>query len=162
MPTDNPQKSSRRDTAIHFLRYGLPVFAVMAAIFAVSQMSADTISDSDASDIASNLFGQFTHEIAHFAVYFVLSALVMRWILAGNAPNNSVALEPAMLRSAGQKAVLLSVLYGISDEAHQWFIDGRSAQWLDVLIDGIGAVMGSAVYLSVFQAWRLQRSKSAR
>jgi VanZ family protein len=67
-----------------------------------------------------------------------------------------------MLRSAGQKAVLLSVLYGISDEAHQWFIDGRSAQWLDVLIDGIGAVMGSAVYLSVFQAWRLQRSKSAR
>jgi VanZ family protein len=162
MPTDNPQKSSGRDTAIHLLRYGLPVFAVMAAIFAVSQMSADTITDSAASDSASSLFGQYTDEVAHFVEYFVLSGLVMRWILAGNAPNTSATFDPAMLRSAGQKAVLISVLYGISDEAHQWFIDGRSVQFLDILIDSAGAVMGSAVYLSVFQAWRLQRSRSVQ
>ena len=66
-----------------------------------------------------------------------------------------------MLRSAGQKAVLLAVLYAISDEAHQWFIADRSVELLDLLIDGIGATMGSAVYLSVFQVWRLQRSRNS-
>ncbi len=132
---------------------------MMAAIFAVSQMSASTISDSSAADSATSVFGGFTDEIAHFAEYFVLSALVMRWILAVNVPSGTGELDPAMLRSAGQKATLLAVLYAISDETHQWFIDGRSAQLLDLLIDGVGAMMGTAVYLSVFQAWRLQRNK---
>ncbi len=159
MATETPKKSSRRATTTHFLRYGLPVFVVMAAIFTVSQMSAATIDDSSAYDSASGLFGQFTGEVAHFVEYFVLSALVMRWILAVKVPRDAGTLDPAMLRSAGQKAVALTVLYAISDEAHQWFVDGRSVELLDLLIDSVGAVMGSAVYLSVFQAWRLQRNR---
>jgi len=31
---------------------------------------------------------------------------------------------------------------------------------IDLLIDGLGAIMGSAVYMSVFQAWRLQKSRN--
>ncbi len=160
MSTESPQKSSGRDTTIHFLRYGLPVFLVMGGIFAVSQLSAATIDDSAAYDSASGIFGEFTTEVAHVAEFFVLSVLVMRWILAVKVPSNEGVLDPVLLRSSGQKAVALAVLYGISDEAHQWFIDGRSVELLDLLIDGVGAVMGSAVYLSVFQAWRLQRQRS--
>jgi VanZ family protein len=134
----------------------------MAAIFAVSQISGTTISDSSIQESASGIFGRFTNEIAHFIEYFVLSALVMRWILAVKVPSNSGKLDPIMLRASGQKAVALAVLYAISDEAHQWFVDDRSVELLDLLIDGIGAVMGSAVYLSVFQAWRLQRGRSGQ
>jgi VanZ family protein len=57
--------------------------------------------------------------------------------------------------------MLLAVLYAFSDEAHQWFIAERSVELIDLLIDGIGATMGSAVYLSVFQAWRLQKSRNS-
>lgn len=151
----SPDTPSGRDTTIHFLRYGLPVFLVMGGIFAVSQMSATTIDDS----AASGMFGKYTGEIAHFIEYFVLSALVLRWIFAVKATSNEGDLDPALVRSSGQKAVALTVLYAISDEAHQWFIDGRSVELIDLLIDAVGAVMGSAVYLSIFQAWRLQRQR---
>ena len=162
MSTESPEKSSGLDKTIHFVRYGLPVFAVMGAIFAVSQVSGATISDSSIQESASEVFGRYSNEIAHFIEFFVLSALVMRWILAVKVPSDAGELDPLMLRSAGQKAVLLAVLYAISDEAHQWFISDRSLELVDLLIDGIGAVMGSAVYLSVFQAWRLQRGRSGQ
>jgi VanZ family protein len=161
MSTESPEKPSGLDTTIHFVRYGLPVFAVMAAIFAVSQISGTTISDSSINESASGVTGRYTDEIAHFIEYFVLSALIMRWILAVKVPGNSGELDPIMLRSSGQKAMLLTVLFAISDEAHQWFTPDRSVELLDLLIDGIGAAIGSAVYLSVFQAWRLQRSRNS-
>lgn len=162
MSTESPEKPSGLDTTIHFIRYGLPVFAVMGAIFAVSQVSGATISESSIQESASRIFGRYSNEIAHFIEFFVLSALVMRWILAVKVPSDAGELDPLMLRSAGQRAVLLAVLYAISDEAHQWFISDRSLELVDLLIDGIGAVMGSAVYLSVFQAWRLQRGRSGQ
>ena len=161
MSTESPEKPSGIDTTIHFVRYGLPVFAVMAAIFAVSQVSGTTFGESSILESASGVVGRYTDELAHFIEYFVLSALIMRWILAVKVPSNSGDLDPVMLRSAGQKAVLLAVLYAISDEAHQWFIADRSVELLDLLIDGIGATVGSAVYLSVFQVWRLQRSRNS-
>ena len=82
MSTEAQKESSGLSTWIHFLRYGLPVFAVMAAIFAVSQMSPATIDDISAFDTASGLLGRYTGDIAHFAEYFVLSVLILRWILA--------------------------------------------------------------------------------
>ncbi len=46
-------------------------------------------------------------------------------------------------------AVLVPILYGISDEYHQSFIDGRSSELADVLADAFGAlVVSSAWFLS--------------
>ena len=161
MLTESPKKPSRLDKTTHFVRYGLPVFAVMAAIFAVSQISGTRIEESSIHESASGVVGPYTDELAHFIEFFVLSALIMRWILAVKVSSNSGRLDPIMLRSAGQKAMLLAVLYAFSDEGHQWFISNRSVELIDLLIDGIGATMGSAVYLSVFQAWRLQKSRNS-
>ncbi len=36
----------------------------------------------------------------------------------------------------------LGTLYAASDEFHQLFVEGRSGQWTDVMIDSIGVVMG--------------------
>ncbi len=163
MSTESPEKPSGLDKTIYFVRYGLPVFAVMAAIFAVSQITGTTIEESSIhkSALGIGVVGPYTDELAHFIEFFVLSALIMRWILAVKVPSNSGAVDPIMLRSTGQKAMLLAVLYAFSDEAHQWFIAERSVELIDLLIDGIGATMGSAVYLSVFQAWRLQKSRNS-
>ena len=158
MPTESTKPPSKLDTTVHFLRYGLPVFLVMGGIFALSQMPASTIDNS----AASGMLGRYTGEIAHFVEYFILAALVLRWIFAVTAPGNQDHLDPAFVRVSGQKAVVLTILYAISDEAHQWFIDGRSFELIDLAIDAGGAIVGSGVYLSIFQAWRLQRQQSCK
>jgi Predicted integral membrane protein len=53
-------------------------------------------------------------------------------------------------------ALLLAVLYAISDEFHQSFIAGRHSSWVDALvIDGCGAAFG------LFAGW-LVRKKSEK
>jgi VanZ family protein len=42
-------------------------------------------------------------------------------------------------------AFFASVIYGISDEPHQMFTQGREARFRDVIIDGFGA--GIIIYL---------------
>lgn len=44
-------------------------------------------------------------------------------------------------------ALLICVLYAISDEIHQHFVPGRGAQVKDVLIDSAGASVGIVGYL---------------
>ena len=39
-------------------------------------------------------------------------------------------------------AVVLCVLYSISDEVHQYFVPGRSAGVIDILIDTVGSSLG--------------------
>jgi VanZ family protein len=39
-------------------------------------------------------------------------------------------------------AIVIGVLYGISDEIHQYFVPGRFADWRDVLADAIGVSVG--------------------
>lgn len=39
-------------------------------------------------------------------------------------------------------AVLFAILYAMTDEFHQTFINGRSGNWTDVCIDGAGACLG--------------------
>ena len=38
--------------------------------------------------------------------------------------------------------LIVSLLYGLSDEFHQWFIPGRSATFGDVLADTLGGGFG--------------------
>ena len=40
-------------------------------------------------------------------------------------------------------AALLATLFGASDEFHQLFVAGRSADLLDLLADGVGSLLGA-------------------
>lgn len=40
-------------------------------------------------------------------------------------------------------AVLVSALFGVSDEIHQYFVPGRTAEVLDVVADAAGALVGA-------------------
>lgn len=46
-------------------------------------------------------------------------------------------------------SLFLSVIYSVSDEIHQLFSKGRSAEIRDVLIDSVGAIIGILLLLSV-------------
>lgn len=72
---------------------------------------------------------------AHFSIYALLGILLC--LLFGE------------YNITGRKGILLSVviamLYACSDELHQCFVDGRSGEIRDVLIDTAGAFVGCMV-----------------
>ena len=82
----------------------------------------------------------YIDKVAHFGAYAVLGAL-----LAFAADRSRTPLAAA---------VLLGVLYGASDEVHQMFVPGRSADVLDWCADAAGVL--AAVYL--YTLWRLRRA----
>ena len=102
-----------------------PVVLQMALIFVASSSSSP-----------DPLPGRFLDKVLHLAVYAVLGALIARALAGGRLVT--VTWRHAAL------AVLLSTLYGISDEWHQSFVPGRTPDPMDVLADLAGASAGAA------------------
>ena len=67
-------------------------------------------------------------KLAHFTEYFILGLLVYNLIYSN--------------QKKAYFAIIICVLYAISDEIHQLFVPGRSCQVLDVIIDSSGSLLG--------------------
>ncbi|MBF0491594.1 MAG: VanZ family protein [Deltaproteobacteria bacterium] len=63
-------------------------------------------------------------------------------------------------REAYAFAMLLTILYGIGDEVHQFYVPGRSCDVFDVLADSVGAFLGSPVY-EFFYRFRFKKTSSS-
>ena len=48
-------------------------------------------------------------------------------------------------------AVLVAVIYASTDELHQLFVPGRNGQFIDVVIDGVGALIGVLIVFLVYK-----------
>ena len=107
-----------RDTR-SLLSLWLPVVAYMAAIFWVSSLSKAPLPQG------------MSDKTGHSLAYFGLGVVVTRAI-AGGLPSR-VALRSALL------ALAIAVAYGASDEYHQSFVAGRSADVEDLYADAAGA-----------------------
>ena len=68
---------------------------------------------------------------AHFTEYFILGMLVYN---ATRLHNKKIYL-----------AIIICIIYAISDEIHQIFVPGRSCQITDICIDSFGSIVG--IYL---------------
>jgi VanZ family protein len=79
----------------------------------------------------------------HGAGYAILGGFGLRAFAGGRLRGVTIA--------AALAAVALCVAYGVSDEVHQLFVPGRSAELADVAADAAGAAVAAAVGL----AWRL-------
>src|SRR3954451_21395307 len=88
-------------------------------------------------DIGS--FNTMVRTNAHFFTYLVLGILVINTLRKSGVHG---------YRSMGI-ALLICVLYAVSDEVHQIFIPGRGAEVKDVLIDSAGASVGVLMYLVI-------------
>ena len=77
----------------------------------------------------------------HVGLYFVLGLLLLRlttrWHARGPAATRSLYMAAA---------VAVAVLYGVTDEYHQTFVEGRDASGLDLLADGLGALFAAALW----------------
>ena len=71
----------------------------------------------------------------HSIAYLGLAVIVVRAVAGG-------LMRPVRPGSA-VAAILITVLYGVSDEIHQMFVPGRTADVHDLMADAIGAVTGT-------------------
>lgn len=107
----------------------------------------DDYTEAERQQLVSDLaFG--VRKTAHFTVYAVLGALVFQaFCLIRKKPLRSVC------------SVGFAFLYACSDEFHQTFVEGRSGQFTDVLIDTSGALLAVLVSLLILHFAEGRRKK---
>ena len=110
-------------------RWGPPV-ALMILIFLASSIPSVQMPRFDVWDVLVKKGG-------HVTGYALLAAFYLR----------GLAWRRTVTRADVGLAVLLAVLYALTDEFHQRFVPGRGATPVDVGIDALGAVAGAAIYL---------------
>ena len=82
----------------------------------------------------------YLDKVEHVTAYFLLA---LSYFNAGSAGGRRVG------RAVAAGAWLAVVAFGISDEWHQSFVPGRSADVLDVLADAAGGALGVAAALKM-------------
>jgi len=116
-----------------FLIYWLPVLVFCLIIFIQSSFPAtEHIPEFNFSD-----------KLLHAAVYAVLGMLLYR---ALNAMHKRPSTASLVVLS-----ILITALYGASDEIHQYFVPSRHAEFLDFVADAVGGIIGVMVAVVIFK-----------
>jgi VanZ family protein len=76
-------------------------------------------------------------KLAHAITYGILGAACLFGLVAADWRR--------IVRRTSVLAVIVAVLYGVSDEFHQAFVPGRTPDVLDVLADAVGAAVAVGV-----------------
>jgi VanZ family protein len=100
-----------------------PVVLYMGIIFVVSHQPEVTIP------------AGLTDKQSHSLAYALLGVLMVRALAGGLGAR--VSLRTALL------GILFTTLYGASDEFHQMFVVGRSAELYDLYADATGGAAGA-------------------
>lgn len=146
---------------LYILRW-LPVMLWMGFIFYMSAQPAQQSSEWSSTVmnwlmrfveswllVDESVFHLIVRKGAHIGAYFILAIWTM------------FALEGKRLKALWIQtgiALVICVLYAISDEVHQLFVPGRSGEVADVGIDTVGALLGVIFYIICrFCFYRLQR-----
>ncbi len=85
-------------------------------------------------------------KIAHILEYSGFGFLLLRMLIFLN-PERDVVQHLIWVFSG-------ALLYGLSDEIHQYFVPGREFSWMDLLADGAGGYLGARLWM-VFSGKRL-------
>jgi len=101
-----------------------------------------------------HLPGDISDKTGHSTGYAILGALLLRALAGGRLQG--VTWKRAIA------AIVLSTLYGVSDELHQLFVPGRSADPYDVLADSVGATIAASIgwLLGLARRWGILGSSS--
>ena len=89
-------------------------------------------------------------KIAHFSIYTLVGFLLMAFVSTYNIP------EKTRITSS----LLVGMIYASSDEIHQRFVAGRSAQVTDVMLDTLGVLFGILILMLVLQIADRKKKKA--
>jgi len=96
---------------------------------------------------ASTLMNTPMRKVMHASVYFVLAFFLM--ILLNIISNHKYYWLTLLI------ALVLSVVFALTDEYHQTFVTGRTGQIMDVVIDSMGAVVGLVFYTTYHFVYKI-------
>lgn len=80
-----------------------------------------------------------TRKLAHYTLYTIGGFLIINYIYTWDKPTKNKIVC----------SILCGAIYAATDELHQYFVGGRSAQVTDVLIDTLGVITGILIYLGI-------------
>lgn len=110
----------------NFKKYWVPVFLYAGFIFYISSIPApEILIKIDLSPI-------------HIPEFFILSYLIFR----------ALSREGAALWRTFALAIVITTIYGVTDEIHQLFVPGRSFSIFDIIFNFIGSS------LILFKFWK--------
>lgn len=132
-------------------------FLLMTVIFIFSSRPGDLsiqdsawfldkakIMDEEEALDTSNMQAMVVQRKIRKAAHIILFASLAMLIYASIYGYAGKALESGVI------SWLLTILFAISDEIHQYFVPGRSAQLQDVIRDGKGALIGCLLMMILF------------
>ena len=111
-----------------FFIYWFPILAYCLLIFLQSSRPPPNITP----------HWPFMDKVLHFFAYALLGALFLRAFNTTQIQHDSKLI--IML------SIILSSLYGISDEIHQHFVPFRTADYKDALADIAGSILGVFIF----------------
>lgn len=122
------------------------VIACMGVIFWMSSRTA-----ADSQEMSDSLIDKILELLGiEFTAFFIRkSAHLLEF--TGLAMLTFNACYAAFRRAAVPVSFIITVLYAISDEIHQIFVEGRACQLRDVFIDSVGALLGIAASLIILK-----------
>ncbi|MGD9818093.1 MAG: VanZ family protein [Desulfomonilaceae bacterium] len=112
-------------------KYVLPLVAYCLFLFYLSSLSDQSITK-----IA------FPDKAAHVCLYMILGFLVARsshMVLGQRAGRHNIVVF----------SLLFCGIYGVSDEIHQLYVEGRSFEYGDIIADALGGALGSIFFLLI-------------
>ena len=116
-----------------FFRYQFPALIWAVMIFIASSIPASRLPK----------FAHYVNDkIIHLSIFFILGLLVYR-ALYTMIPGLSFNMK------RGVFAVVIVVLYGISDEFHQGFVPGRTVDVMDATADAAGGLLSVLIVYAV-------------
>ena len=92
----------------------------------------------------------FLSVLYHFFAFFFLSAFLLIALVKGREKYLIFIL-----------AIFIAIVYGISDEFHQYFVPGRSSSVGDVFVDTAGIMMASLIYFVRLKVGNFINSKKS-
>lgn len=116
---------------MNYIKYWFPVFIYSGIIFYISSMESVPTPDIVHFD-----------KVLHVCEYVPFGFLTARAIYYS---KSTFSINKIILLTA-----LAALFYGVSDEFHQSFVDGRHASVLDVCADVIGGIFGGYLFPILF------------
>ena len=128
-------RAIRQGVIVQAFWYWLPVALYAGVIFYLSsQQHPDEY-------LPSFLLKDVSDKVLHAVEYAVLGGLcyrAFRWGVSGQVASHALLF-----------AIVTASLYGMTDEAHQFFVPFRESSWQDWVADTAGAAIGALSWRSI-------------
>lgn len=85
-------------------------------------------------------------KLAHYTLYTIGGVLIINFINTFEIGKRKKILI----------SIIIGFIYAVTDEFHQFFIEGRSASINDVAIDTLGVITGIVVFLAFFKLCKVK------